>query len=58
MKKTDYRGTADAGSDKRTQPRGGDDPVRRARQWGGGSKGSKGAVTAADRANDNSSARS
>ena len=57
MKKTDYRG-AGGGSDKRPRPAGGGDPVQQAREWGGGSKGSKGAVTGADRANDNSSAKS
>jgi hypothetical protein len=56
MKKTDYRGTG-RGSDKRTKPAGGDS-VQQARAWGGGSKGSKGPVTAADRANENSSAKS
>ncbi len=58
MKKTDYRGAADSGSDKRSKPFGGGDPVRRSQQWGGGSKGPKGPVTAADRANENSSAKS
>ena len=57
MKKTDYRGAA-GGSDKRTKPARGGDAVQRTREWGGGSKGSKGPVTAADRANDNSSAKS
>ena len=58
MKKTDYRGAGSGGSDKRTKPAGGGDSVQRAREWGGGSKGSKGPITAADRANDNSSAKS
>ncbi len=57
MKKTDYKG-AGGGSDKRTKPAGGGDSVQRAQQWGGGSKGSKGPITTADRANDNSSAKS
>jgi hypothetical protein len=47
-----------SGSDKSTEPRGGGDHVNKAKEWGGGSKGSKGAVTDADRANENSSARS
>ncbi|HYC96053.1 MAG TPA: hypothetical protein VEB39_10190 [Sphingomicrobium sp.] len=46
------------GSAKSTEPKGGGDPVQRAQQWGGGSKGSKGKVTAEDRANDQSSAKS
>jgi hypothetical protein len=35
----------------------GGDHVRKAQQWGGGSKGSKGAVTGADKRNPNSSAK-
>ena len=46
-----------SGSDKKPKPEEGGDAVRKAREWGGGSKGSKGAVTAADRANENSSAK-
>jgi len=46
-----------SGSDKSTAPQGGGDHVRKAKEWGGGSKGSKGAVTEGDRANENSSAR-
>jgi hypothetical protein len=57
MKKTDYRGTPESGSDRRVKPRGGGDSVQRAQQWDGGSKGSKGPVTEADRANENSSAK-
>ena len=45
-------------SSKSTKPEGGGDAVQKAQEWGGGSKGSKGPVTAADRANENSSARS
>ena len=45
-------------SSKSTEPQKGGDSVRKAQEWGGGSKGSKGPVTAADRANDQSSARS
>jgi hypothetical protein len=47
-----------SGSDKSKQPRQGGDAARKAQEWGGGSKGSKGPVTAADRANENSSAKS
>ncbi len=57
MKKTDYWG-APAGSDKRAKPAGDGDSVQRTREWGGGSKGSKGSVTASDRANENSSSKS
>ena len=46
-----------SGSDKKSELDRGGDAVRKAREWGGGSKGSKGSVTAADRANENSSAK-
>jgi hypothetical protein len=46
------------GSDKKTEPDQGGDHIRKAQEWGGGSKGSKGPVTAADRANEQSSAKS
>jgi hypothetical protein len=46
------------GSTKSTEPKGGGDPVQRAHEWGGGSKGSRGEVTAEDRANEQSSSRS
>lgn len=46
------------GNSRSTEPRGGGDPARQAREWGGGSKGSKGKVTAEDRANEQSSSRS
>ena len=36
----------------------GGDQARKAQQWGGGSKGSKGPVTSADKRNPNSSAKS
>ena len=45
-------------STKTTEPEGGGDAVQKAQEWGGGSKGSKGPVIAADRANENSSAKS
>ena len=45
-------------STKSTKPPGGGDSVQRAREWDGGSKGSKGPITAEDRANENSSAKS
>lgn len=47
-----------SGSAKSTEPKGGDDPIQRANEWGGGSKGSKGPVTAEDRRNEQSSSRS
>lgn len=47
-----------SGSSRSPQPDGAGDPVRQAREWGGGSKGSKGNVTAADRRNEQSSSRS
>ena len=46
-----------SGSDKNKAPEGGGDPVQRAREWSGGSKGSKGPVTAEDRNNEQSSAK-
>ena len=48
----------DKGSSKSEAPRGGGDHIRKAQQWGGGSKGSKGPVTSADKRNPNSSAKS
>jgi hypothetical protein len=36
----------------------GGDHVRKAQEWGGGSKGSKGPVTQSDKRNPNSSAKS
>lgn len=47
-----------SGSTKAPAPDKGGDSARKAREWGGGSKGSKGPVTAADRANEQSSAKS
>jgi hypothetical protein len=47
-----------SGSDKSTGPAEGGDHIRKSQEWGGGSKGSKGAVTKADKQNENSSARS
>lgn len=47
-----------SGSSKSPKPKGGGDPVQRANEWGGGSKGSKGPVTADDRRNEQSSSRS
>lgn len=46
------------GSAKSTEPKGGGDPVQKAREWGGGSQGSKGKVTSEDRSNDQSGSRS
>lgn len=45
------------GSAKSKEPKGGGDPVQQAQQWGGGSKGSRGDVTAEDRRNEQSSAK-
>src|SRR5688572_9321014 len=47
-----------SGSDKSKAPKKGGDQARKAQEWGGGSKGSKGPITAADKRNQNSSARS
>jgi hypothetical protein len=47
-----------SGSDKKPAPDPGGDHIRKAQEWGGGSKASKGPVTAADRANEQSSAKS
>jgi len=44
-------------SSKATEPKGGGDPHRQSQQWGGGTKGSKGPVTAEDRTNEQSSAK-
>lgn len=52
------RTARDGETSKSTGPQKGGDAVRKAHEWGGGSKGSKGPVTAEDRANDQSSARS
>jgi hypothetical protein len=46
------------GSDKAASPQHqGGDQARKAQEWGGGSKGAKGAVTRADKQNEHSSAR-
>ena len=58
MAETKERTGNEGGTSKSTEPQKGGDDARKAREWGGGSKGSKGPVTAADRANDQSSARS
>lgn len=47
-----------SGSDKKPAPDKGGDSARKAQEWGGGSKGSKGPITKADRQNENSSAKS
>jgi hypothetical protein len=52
------RTATEGASSKSTEPRKSGDAVRKAQEWGGGSKGSKGPVTEEDRANDQSSARS
>jgi len=46
-----------SGSEKKKEPDQGGDAARKAREWGGGSKGSKGPVTPSDRANENSSTK-
>ena len=46
------------GSSKKNRPDPGGAAARNAQEWGGGSKASKGPVTAADRANEQSSAKS
>lgn len=46
------------GSDKKPEPDQGGDHIRKAQEWGGGSKGAKGPVTAEDRRNEQSSAKS
>jgi hypothetical protein len=46
------------GSDKKKAPDQGGAQARNSQEWGGGSKGSNGPVTAADRANEQSSAKS
>ena len=43
------------GSDKAKEPGKGGSHVRKAHEWGGGSKGSKGKITGEDRNNPNSS---
>lgn len=47
-----------SGSSKKHEPDQGGAAARNAREWGGGSKGSKGPVTPPDRANEQSSAKS
>ena len=47
-----------SGSDKKSEPDQGGDHIRKAQEWGGGSKGSKGPVTAEDRNNQQSSTKS
>jgi hypothetical protein len=47
-----------SGSSKKKEPDQGGASVRNAQEWGGGSKASKGPVTAADRRNEQSSAKS
>lgn len=53
----DGSGKRASGSDKSTAPKQGGDSARKAQEWGGGSKGSKGPVTAPDKNNENSSAK-
>ncbi len=58
MTETWERTGNEGGTAKSTEPQKGGDDARKAQEWGGGSKGSKGPVTDEDRANDQSSARS
>ncbi len=51
---SDKRGS---GSDKSSHPPEGGDHIRKAQEWGGGSKGAKGPITDADKRNENSSAK-
>jgi len=54
-KETGKRGS---GSDKaKSSDHQGGDAIRKAEQWGGGSKGSKGGITEEDKRNENSSAK-
>ena len=46
-----------SGSDKSPEPAHGGDSVRKAQEWSGGSKASKGPVTGSDKRNQNSSAK-
>jgi hypothetical protein len=51
-------GKRGSGSDKAKSPdHQGGDAIRKAEQWSGGSKGSKGGVTEEDKRNENSSAK-
>jgi hypothetical protein len=55
MAQTHKRGS---GSDRSPKPgRVGGDAARKAQRWSGGSKGSKGAVTRADKRNENSTSK-
>lgn len=46
------------GSEKSRESEKGGDSIRKAQEWGGGSKASKGPVTQQDKRNENSSAKS
>ena len=53
------RGTSKSVSGSRsTRARNGGDAIRKAQEWGGGSRAANGAVTRADKRNRNSSAES
>lgn len=56
--KTTQRAMDKGTSSTKKEPHGGGDAARQAQKWGGGSKGSKGAVTRDDKRNPNSSAKS
>lgn len=51
-------GRGKSASDKKPAPDRGGDAARKAQEWGGGSKASKGPITSEDRNNENSSAKS
>ena len=52
------RRKATSGSKSKPTDRAGGDHIRQAQEWGGGSKASKGPMTAEDKRNPNSSAKS
>jgi hypothetical protein len=58
-KEHEVSGKRAGSSDKSTPPsHQGGDHIRKAQQWSGGSKASKGPITPEDRRNENSSAKS
>ena len=57
MKTIEKTGKRASGSDKNKEADKGGASVREAQEWGGGSKASKGPVTAEDRRNPQSSAK-
>ena len=58
-RESEISGKPASGGDKAKRPKKeGGDQVRKAQEWGGGSKASKGPVIQADKRNENSSAKS